>query len=296
MNARRKQIMDAAHQLFIDKGFADTSIQEILDEAGVAKGTFYNYFASKTQCLVAILEYVKEEGNKKRAELAYGKSPTDEDIFVEQIAVRLKMNRQYKLIGLFQAASISLDKELQAYIKKQHGQELTWMSHRIVEVYELEDKRFSFDYAVLLAGMTHHLIYIWMMGADKEVQVEKVIKYALSQLRFIIDGDNSSSTPFFSQDWLSVYHLDGISMVQVKEELIELLSDTIKKMQKSELVSPLEHLEFLKGELETEQPRYFLIESVLLALSKYKEAFGMEQEIKRIGVLTWKWLQTVKEA
>ena len=35
-----KKILDSAFKLFTEKGFKNTSIQEIVDHAGVAKGTF----------------------------------------------------------------------------------------------------------------------------------------------------------------------------------------------------------------------------------------------------------------
>lgn len=42
-----KKILDSAFKLFTEKGFKNTSIQEIVDYAGVAKGTFYLYFKDK---------------------------------------------------------------------------------------------------------------------------------------------------------------------------------------------------------------------------------------------------------
>ncbi|WP_442956966.1 TetR/AcrR family transcriptional regulator [Planococcus sp. MB-3u-03] len=44
----KQQIINAAHRLFIQKGYNASSIQDILDEAGISKGTFYNYFTSKS--------------------------------------------------------------------------------------------------------------------------------------------------------------------------------------------------------------------------------------------------------
>jgi AcrR family transcriptional regulator len=53
---RREELLDAAQQLFLDKGIAATSIDEIATAAHVAKGTFYLYFASKEAVLAAIQE------------------------------------------------------------------------------------------------------------------------------------------------------------------------------------------------------------------------------------------------
>ncbi|MBL8272058.1 TetR/AcrR family transcriptional regulator [Steroidobacter sp.] len=53
---RREELLDAAQQLFLDKGIGATSIDEIANAAAVAKGTFYLYFASKEALLHAIQE------------------------------------------------------------------------------------------------------------------------------------------------------------------------------------------------------------------------------------------------
>ena len=42
MNDRKLHVVNMAHQLFIEKGFQATSIQDILDYSGISKGTFYN--------------------------------------------------------------------------------------------------------------------------------------------------------------------------------------------------------------------------------------------------------------
>jgi len=46
--------MDAAEPIFLDKGVAATSIDEIVTAADVAKGTFYIHFESKEQLLLAL--------------------------------------------------------------------------------------------------------------------------------------------------------------------------------------------------------------------------------------------------
>src|SRR5262250_3381524 len=50
---KRKAILDAARSVFAKKGFADTSVEDIAEQAGIAKGTLYLYFPSKDQIYLA---------------------------------------------------------------------------------------------------------------------------------------------------------------------------------------------------------------------------------------------------
>ncbi|NJE13628.1 TetR/AcrR family transcriptional regulator [Thermococcus sp. LS2] len=47
----REKILKAARELFAEKGYDKTTVDEIVERAGVAKGTFYNYFKSKEELI-----------------------------------------------------------------------------------------------------------------------------------------------------------------------------------------------------------------------------------------------------
>ncbi|MGB9663166.1 MAG: TetR/AcrR family transcriptional regulator [Moorellaceae bacterium] len=53
---RREEIMNAAEELFKEKGVEETSVNDITHRAGIAKGTFYWYFKSKDELLDALVE------------------------------------------------------------------------------------------------------------------------------------------------------------------------------------------------------------------------------------------------
>ncbi len=48
---RRKELLEIAYRMFLSKGYENTSVDSIIEEAGIAKGTFYHYFESKEQML-----------------------------------------------------------------------------------------------------------------------------------------------------------------------------------------------------------------------------------------------------
>lgn len=49
----RERLFHAAVQLFAQKGFAETTVEDITNAADVGKGTFFNYFPSKEHILIA---------------------------------------------------------------------------------------------------------------------------------------------------------------------------------------------------------------------------------------------------
>jgi AcrR family transcriptional regulator len=52
----RERLFRAALKLFADKGFAETTVEDITNVADVGKGTFFNYFPSKEHILIAFTD------------------------------------------------------------------------------------------------------------------------------------------------------------------------------------------------------------------------------------------------
>lgn len=56
--ARRQLIFDKAKKLFLKKGYADTSMDEIAELCELSKGTLYLYFKSKEELAVSVVNYI----------------------------------------------------------------------------------------------------------------------------------------------------------------------------------------------------------------------------------------------
>lgn len=61
VDRRRRQIADAAVQLFIDRGFHKTTTRQIAGAAGFSIGSLYEYFASKEDILYMVCESIHAE-------------------------------------------------------------------------------------------------------------------------------------------------------------------------------------------------------------------------------------------
>src|SRR5574343_1561719 len=53
--ARPGELLDAALDLFVEKGFAATRVEEVAAKAGVSKGTLFLYFPSQDELFKAVV-------------------------------------------------------------------------------------------------------------------------------------------------------------------------------------------------------------------------------------------------
>jgi AcrR family transcriptional regulator len=75
--AKRERVLRQAARLFAERGLAQTDMAELAVRAGVAKGSLYNYFASKEE----FYEYVCRDGLERSRQAVYGGLDADWDIY-----------------------------------------------------------------------------------------------------------------------------------------------------------------------------------------------------------------------
>lgn len=77
---RKQELLKIAYRMFIEKGYENTSIDEIIAEAGIAKGTYYYYFESKEATLEAVIDMMIEEAVGKAKEVLEASLPVPQKV------------------------------------------------------------------------------------------------------------------------------------------------------------------------------------------------------------------------
>lgn len=77
-DAKKQAILDTAQRLFYQKGFEQTSVQDILDVLKCSKGSFYHHFESKLSVLETLCaQRAEDAAGKARAAMALETGVTD---------------------------------------------------------------------------------------------------------------------------------------------------------------------------------------------------------------------------
>ncbi len=101
----RAALLEAARRLFQSKGYANTKIVDITQEAGKALGSFYTYFANKEEVLEQLAKDFKAEIDRRLTELDFV-SGDPYALVLELCAVYWHSckNHQPELAAIFQAS------------------------------------------------------------------------------------------------------------------------------------------------------------------------------------------------
>ena len=75
---KRQHIMGSALNVFLRKGYRETKIKDIAEEAGIGKGTLYEYFDSKEDLGVQLYEWINIiEESQRKSELSMIDDPLE---------------------------------------------------------------------------------------------------------------------------------------------------------------------------------------------------------------------------
>jgi AcrR family transcriptional regulator len=128
---RRTEIVDAARTIFARRGFAAGIMDEIAKEAGVAKGTLYLYFRSKTEIYKAVLDHDMKTLKKSTLDRIDAANGLKEKIqaFVMARLERAEANKEFFRIMDSESGSL-------AYTRSQYRDWLREPVHRLAEAIE----------------------------------------------------------------------------------------------------------------------------------------------------------------
>ena len=85
---RRRQILDAALDVFAEHGYAAARLEDVAARAGVAKGTIYLYFADKRTLFMELARTAAAPMIERIGELAVADAPIDQ--MLRSLAVRFE--------------------------------------------------------------------------------------------------------------------------------------------------------------------------------------------------------------
>ena len=124
----RAAIVAAATRLFHEKGYEETSIQQIAERADTGVGTLYGYFASKDDILREVLHRARNEALGKYLATIDEQTPSIDRVCraLDSLAAYLRNNRRI-LVAVFQVAARNrpVDEEQAAWLYNQFSELLT---------------------------------------------------------------------------------------------------------------------------------------------------------------------------
>ena len=168
----RARIFKAARKYFNEKGFEDTSIDDISREADISKGTFFNYFPSKESLIEAI-------GEEEAMDLQYF-------VDVDLAHIKSPSEKIYKVMKFFIVDTISFEgligriilyttcnKGVKYCASDDMRKTIEQLVIKAQEVNEIKKDFNSFDVSMAIMGLYYSLILHGSSDSEKKIAISK---------------------------------------------------------------------------------------------------------------------------
>ncbi|MGE0058134.1 MAG: TetR family transcriptional regulator [Dehalococcoidia bacterium] len=128
LDRTRQSIIEAAYELFHERGFAATTVDDIAERADVAPRTFFRYFPTKESVLFS------HQGKLQAIRERLAERPLDEPIGESLIAVMLSLGSENAMDQRYAELICRLSSENDSLIKAQRREMMELFTEGLVEV------------------------------------------------------------------------------------------------------------------------------------------------------------------
>jgi AcrR family transcriptional regulator len=169
--ARRRQILDAALDLFLEKGVGATTVEDLLDRSGASVGSFYHQFDGKADVAAALyLETLELYERLFLSEIGrHGRARNGIEGAVRQHLRWTKRNPRLAsyLIHCREPEVAELSEERAQQLNRIfYDQVLTWL-RRHIDAGEV--RKLPADiYFALWMGPANEFTRLWLLGSDRD--------------------------------------------------------------------------------------------------------------------------------
>ncbi len=117
---RREMILKAATSVFADKGYHRASVTDIIDKAGIARGTFYLYFEGKREIFAELVDVltVRLQNCMRRVELSDESAPWQDQLRQNIVRISAILLEERELTQILYNHAMGLDEEFDKKIRE----------------------------------------------------------------------------------------------------------------------------------------------------------------------------------
>ncbi|WP_208588703.1 TetR/AcrR family transcriptional regulator [Gracilibacillus suaedae] len=290
MNERKRKVTDIALKLFIEKGFQQTSIQEIIDKANISKGTFYNYFSSKNDCIAEILENIRYDATQQRVAIQIGKDPQDREVLIEQITIIMKLNEEKNLRTLFENILSSDQAELKKLVVQHRVIEMEWLANRLIDVIGEDIREYATEATILYFGMLQYMLFTLNL-TNSQYTLHELIETILSYVEVLIPEMQKNDRGFLHNDAIDLLHRNVHKKMVTKAEVMEMAEQLQTQYYFNEEQQDL--FDVILSELERDRIRKIVVKKLLNPFLQLFEGTTMVSQVQLFTNAVWNYLKAI---
>ncbi|KYG60132.1 TetR/AcrR family transcriptional regulator [Planococcus maritimus] len=273
--SKKQQILDAALQLFAEKGIEATSIQHITQEAGISKGAFYLSFPSKESLIKEIIDSFMKEIVTEIDRIVNGMELPDEKLrlyFHAQLALLEKHADFAKIYA--QEPMHALNEEIMEKLIHYDA----WIDRSLLslldELYGEPLRGRRYDLLISIKGFVRIYSQLVLFHPYPH-DIEKIAELLVEKTNVLA---TYSQTAYLTEDMVEL-SMPGPEEVTTQEKLLSVIDELLEDEQHPPLIS--ESLSLIAEELQSEAPRRAILHGLQANIYDYAPANWLSYLLKK---------------
>lgn len=286
---KREEIIQSAIHFFSKKRFQATSVQEIAEYCGISKATLYNFFESKEEILIQVIDVSIERiiHNTMNVNLDSSLSPKEKLIKKIDMQFGVIVENKNFIRMLLTTFVPQGNPKISHLTNKVNIMIMNWYKEALLEAFGSKAEPYIWDFTLLLQGTIKEYV-LQAVKEDKDIDFQEAVRFVVEQVETIINHPQKLKPILTHQNMSEYEEFRGIDETySPKEQIQNTLKDMERKVNtlslpKHEHEDAISTIKYFQEELETPEPRRFLLKSLLSYLGEIE---GCELLVKQINTM-----------
>lgn len=289
MNEKKRQILDAAIKCFSQKGYHATSIQDIADTLGIAKGSLYFYFKSKQDLFTSVFSYLIDQMLQNLRSISEDPTLTPHGKLFKQLIQQFEHHMESRdMIKMLMKERFEMNEDFGKLMFAFKGTTLQWYQTCILELYGEEARPYALDAAFIFSAMAREYT-MFFVTEHKEAEFPRYAQFFMERLDDLIRGMMAKQQqPLLDPVSLEEFLMNSkFGMRKKQPDVFDVINNIRHSVEGVELTSEkkeevLSSLLVLEEEFKKPDPRPVIIKGMVAYLRSFKIA-EIKQHIAKLA-------------
>ena len=286
--ATREEILKVASTLFSEKGFENTSVDELSKKCGIAKGSFYKYFPSKEDLIFELFLQIPRDLEKilqRLHSVPYDSTFAKLTDFISTVFEMIVFNKKFFTLDVSSLLPILEKYKLEEQITQLNLECYKYLREFFLDLYGEKIEEYSGDLIFLFKGIFIQYAHVWHY--QPKTELNKTALFIATVLELIVDGlIENRPEPLVDIDWESITISNSSPLnkgMRLKQLFVE-MEKVIQSLKMKATVKDeyLQTLTYLGNECRQSKPKEFLVNALLCYLENLPKLKSHCKELKEL--------------
>jgi AcrR family transcriptional regulator len=288
LSLMKRTIMESALRHFAEKGYVATSIQDIADDCGIAKGSLYKFFPSKEDLFIEVHKSQQADLYEEMDRIRANGSLSLKESFIRETEHRLQYFLQNKFIMQEIKELNAGENKITPLLLRMRTNFMHYLQTGLSRIFGSETEPYIWDLVAIYMGMIREYM-ILLVFENKPIVIRDVAVFVVDRMEDVAAGIRAARPkPILHEAIMKEYTQcngfeDKLNATEHRTNLLENLVTTIAELaatniRKKELTDAVMEL---REQLELDSPHPVIVEALLHFMASEPQLISSVKQLRK---------------